>query len=319
MEVSVRFINFWPGFRGEASFFVHYLRSLGARVSVLEEKNGPVDLEFVSVFPNRYKLLAEKFSHFRTRSFAVLDPNLKNTSENIEFRTKAFYRIWFTGENIRPPLQNNHINSFLSYDQDPFGGRNIYFPLWLLNLDWFSENIPETRTGLHLSAPELMNNRENIQIPEKLACAFIANRHPFRFEFLSKFEKYGQVDIFGKSVGRPVKHKVEVAKNYKYVVCFENDLYPGYVTEKLLDAYACGSIPIYWGDLGQDIYFNRNSFFNLKDFVSMDHLIENVLDSNYDQMYQEPLFQRMPSLDSFSQLMQTLLTNLHESQHANRN
>ena len=90
MEVSVRFINFWPGFRGEASFFVHYLRSLGARVSVLEEKNGPVDLEFVSVFPNRYKLLAEKFSHFRTRSFAVLDPNLKNTSENIEFRTKAF-------------------------------------------------------------------------------------------------------------------------------------------------------------------------------------------------------------------------------------
>jgi hypothetical protein len=156
-------------------------------------------------------------------------------------------------------------------------------------------------------------------MPRKLACAFIANPHPFRFEFLSKFGKFGQVDIFGKSVGRPVKHKAEVAKDYRYIVCFENDLYPGYVTEKLLDAYACGTVPIYWGDLGQDMYFNRDSFFNLKDFVSMDHLIENVLDSNYDQTYREPLFQRMPSLDNFSQLIQNLLTNLQESQHATEN
>jgi len=319
MDVTVRFVNFWPSFSGEASLFVRYLLSLGVTVSIVEEKSSPVDLEFVSVFPSRYKLFSKKFSEFLGKSQEVLDQNLKNTNETMEFNTKAFYRIWFTGENIRPPLQNTNINTFLSYDQDTFNGRNVYFPLWLFNLDWFSENITESRTGLHLPTSGLTNVREEREMPGKLACAFIANRHPFRFEFLSRFEKYGQVDIFGKSVGRPVRHKAEVAKDYKYVVCFENDLYPGYVTEKLLDAYACGTIPIYWGDLGQDSYFNRESFFNLKDFVSMDHLIEKVLDSDYNEKFQEPLFQRIPSLDDFSNLMQNVLADLVEAKKEIRN
>lgn len=38
-------------------------------------------------------------------------------------------------------------------------------------------------------------------------------------------------------------------KNYKFNICFENGSSPGYITEKLFQAYAGGCIPIYWGDI----------------------------------------------------------------------
>lgn len=34
---------------------------------------------------------------------------------------------------------------------------------------------------------------------------------------------------------------------YKFMLCFENSSAPGYVTEKALQAYLAGTIPIYWG------------------------------------------------------------------------
>ena len=54
------------------------------------------------------------------------------------------------------------------------------------------------------------------------------------------------VDIFGSQT-RPVRHKSETMKNYKYALCFENSYHPGYITEKIFDAFSAGTIPLYWG------------------------------------------------------------------------
>jgi len=36
--------------------------------------------------------------------------------------------------------------------------------------------------------------------------------------------------------------------SYKFVLCMENESSPYYMTEKILNAYAAGALPIYWGD-----------------------------------------------------------------------
>jgi alpha(1,3/1,4) fucosyltransferase len=47
----------------------------------------------------------------------------------------------------------------------------------------------------------------------------------------------------------PVENKFETISNYKFCFSYENtDNYPGYVTEKVFDAWMAGCIPIYWGD-----------------------------------------------------------------------
>jgi hypothetical protein len=34
---------------------------------------------------------------------------------------------------------------------------------------------------------------------------------------------------------------------YNFVIAFENVDYPGYITEKIMDAFQAGTVPLYWG------------------------------------------------------------------------
>jgi hypothetical protein len=43
------------------------------------------------------------------------------------------------------------------------------------------------------------------------------------------------------------QHKREVMSNFKFAFCFENCVFPGYVTEKIFDCFLAGSIPVYFG------------------------------------------------------------------------
>lgn len=69
----------------------------------------------------------------------------------------------------------------------------------------------------------------------------------------------------------------------------------GYTTEKICDAMAVRSIPIYWGnpDIHRD--FNPKSFVNLHDFSSIDDAIEYIValdrdDELYRKVLAEPYF-----------------------------
>jgi hypothetical protein len=84
-------------------------------------------------------------------------------------------------------------------------------------------------------------------------------------------------------------------------VCFENDLYPGYVTEKLHEAYITGTVPIYWGDLGNDSNINRKSFINMNDFESMDafvNYVRSIDNDTYAEIYQQPFLNSIPDVSS---------------------
>lgn len=46
----------------------------------------------------------------------------------------------------------------------------------------------------------------------------------------------------------PAGEKHQTLANYKFTLCFENAIFPGYVTEKIFDAILAGSVPVYLGD-----------------------------------------------------------------------
>lgn len=74
---------------------------------------------------------------------------------------------------------------------------------------------------------------------------------------------------------------------------YENTPYPGYCTEKILDAFLVGSIPIYWGDPKVAVDWNNDSFVNASKLGSkwidavkkIDQ--DNVL---FRDMYHQPVF-----------------------------
>jgi len=68
------------------------------------------------------------------------------------------------------------------------------------------------------------------------------------------------------------KDKHTAIKNYKFAICFENMSYPGYVTEKIIDCFIAGVIPIYLG--APDIYdfIPKESFIDFREYADLDEL-----------------------------------------------
>ena len=44
-----------------------------------------------------------------------------------------------------------------------------------------------------------------------------------------------------------VVSKAETLGRYKFAICFENMILPGWITEKIFDCFAAGCVPVYWG------------------------------------------------------------------------
>jgi hypothetical protein len=61
-------------------------------------------------------------------------------------------------------------------------------------------------------------------------------------------------------------------RRYKFSICYENASYPGWLTEKLLDAMFVGSVPIYAGDPEVEKFVPREAFIDKREFPDYDSL-----------------------------------------------
>jgi hypothetical protein len=132
-----------------------------------------------------------------------------------------------------------------------------------------------------------------------------------RFHAINALERLGPVDVFGKSVGKPVPSKSAVARGYRYILSFENDLYPGYVTEKVLDGARTGCVPLYRGiDYFGDL--NPKCMVNVTPELSLSGLTDRVASLEADaelraQLLSEPTLQHRPNRDASIELIRRVL------------
>ena len=96
-------------------------------------------------------------------------------------------------------------------------------------------------------------------------------------------------------------------KNYRFVLCFENELYPGYVTEKVFDAWTAGTIPIYWG-LDAARTLNPSAMINMATLDGFSGLLEKVSEverrkSELDRMASEALLAKTPDIGAILNLV----------------
>lgn len=131
-----------------------------------------------------------------------------------------------------------------------------------------------------------------------------------RDDFFKKLCEYKKVDSGGRHLnniyGGYIAGKHAWLKDYKFNICFENVASVGCLTEKLLDAWAGGCVPIYWGDPSllkselvlsalSEYKINLKSFINVQSFSSFDEAIEEIKridndDDAYTAMLKEPAF-----------------------------
>jgi len=76
----------------------------------------------------------------------------------------------------------------------------------------------------------------------------------------------------------PVDSKIETMKNYRFSLCLENSkIYPGYITEKIFDSFAAGSVPVYLGAPDITDRIPRTTMIDLREYSHYPDLLERMM------------------------------------------
>ena len=130
-------------------------------------------------------------------------------------------------------------------------------------------------------------------IRKKFCAAVISNTlitDYFRINFINELNKYKIVDMGGKynnNVGI-IKNKIDFLSSYKFSIAMENTEGDGYISEKILDSFLSGTIPIYYGSYMLDEFINPKAFILIKGEKDILQKIEYIkkIDNN-EQIYRD--------------------------------
>ncbi len=266
--MKIGFLDFWHDFDVNNNFFYHMMKTLKENVTVSSPED--CDILFFSCYGSNNNL-----------------PQFQNKK-----------RIFYTGENLRPVYDNNVIRNphnftgrcdiSLSFDFEEYDGRNIRLPLWLLQIDWYNK-VNFTNPQFMIPYDQIYENEFIKKSKDKFCCMVFNSTSPHRYEILEKLSNYKKVDCYGKPFGNWFNGedvKLNVISDYKFNICFENSIHPGYYTEKPIHAKVAGCVPIYWSDEHLSKDMNEKAFVNLSNFSSVSDLVEYIihLDNNNDEL-----------------------------------
>ena len=72
------------------------------------------------------------------------------------------------------------------------------------------------------------------------------------------------------------KDKKRTIANYKFALYFENTVYHGYLTEKIIDCFVAGVIPIYFGDPMVERIIPPEIFIDMRNYSTWDDLYAKI-------------------------------------------
>lgn len=111
--------------------------------------------------------------------------------------------------------------------------------------------------------------------------------------------------------------KIVFDRGCKFSIACENNAHRGYCTEKLVNAFQAGTIPIYWGDPCVKEMFNEKAFICAADYPNLEAMVEQVrrIDTDealYIDMIRQPVFRPDWRFDAAMQALEDFLTHIAE-------
>ena len=125
-------------------------------------------------------------------------------------------------------------------------------------------------------------------------CMFISSmvNSSRRQEYLLELMKHVDIDSYGlwQNNARLLsddgyRTKMEVMKDYRFTIAFENAIADDYVTEKFYEPLLSGSVPVYLGAPNIDRFApSRSSFIDVRDYDGPEHLVHAINEYCRDEM-----------------------------------
>lgn len=170
----------------------------------------------------------------------------------------------------------NCVTSFDDYDY-AIGSSELSFGDRYVRVPWFA---------FYPYFPEVMNRggHDREELLNRKFCSFVVSNaefgDPMRRLFFDRLSKYKKVDSGGRyknNVGGPVADKIAFCRGYKFNIAFENSSFPGYTTEKIMEAYVSHAIPIYYGNPHVETDFLLPSMVQVKSPDDIERAVEEII------------------------------------------
>jgi alpha(1,3/1,4) fucosyltransferase len=168
---------------------------------------------------------------------------------------------------------------------------HYYFPHWMMYM------------LLNPAYKEMLKESRDMQHSHFCAAAISNTGAIFRNYIFDKLHEYKEIKSYGayrnNTEGLPPRagnwHDGKInfflSNPHKFMLACENSITNGYLTEKLLDAFLCKSIPIYAGDPHAGEWFNQGAFINALNPGWIEKIIELDNDSKrFKEMLLKPVF-----------------------------
>jgi hypothetical protein len=318
--VTLRF-GHWPNevSNGEEIFARLISMAINREVTIIDDQSKFADIQIESVYARKElpKLRSRTYRFLASHTKSGIDFSKSKYSPNQQPSRNAKYSIFFTGENERPPFGD--WDCYLSFDLNSYGGKNAYIPLWWITSSDLIQPTVSPYLGRPITIDEMLKTREvEYKSRKKFCVAFIGKAYPFRMQAIAALSAIGKVDVYGgiarNSNRKAALAKFETAQKYKFVFAFENDLFPGYVTEKAPEAWATGAIPLYWGSDPAG-YLNQDAMINLANYENLDSFTERVGDvarnpQLWSSIANQPILNRKPDLEEVLSVLRKALAPL---------
>jgi len=122
-------------------------------------------------------------------------------------------------------------------------------------------------------------DREEMKIYEKtkLVCTINSNKkvtelHKFRHEMVSSLKS---VDLYGSGY-QYINKKIDVLKDYMFCIVIENQQIDFLFTEKIIDCFVTGTIPIYKGCKSIGDFFNTDGIITFETLEDLEDILNNL-------------------------------------------
>jgi hypothetical protein len=290
------------------------IANLGYQIEWVD--SGSADLEIIGSFVNPHI----KKMRWIPKPLRKLIPHMaEEASMGIASRKYKPLRLFQTGENLR----HDHVSAdyAISHDLGVMSDWHFRFPYWMEMVDWSHEGLDgnsNPRFGALLKLDRL-EKPLGAQFLERKRKAILLSSHlrEPRASCMQALKRSLAVDGFGPHFDNSIRDhhrsgflKKDLLSAYAFNLCPENGLYPGYITEKIPEAFMAGCLPITWVDEAMSVDFNPAAVINLKpmmqdDFRGLADIVcsEAKLASFMDQS----LLLKRPSIEPFRQFIAGVL------------
>ena len=179
------------------------------------------------------------------------DESILNATKS---NNKKKYAWLFESKLIISPLYENIINNLEQYLE--------IFDLIFTNSKEMEKIHPRIKwapaSGVWIKDPKICDKSKLISFIS--SNKNLTEGHKVRMKLIESIGD--KVDLYGRNIN-PIEYKEQALCDYMFSIAIENGFYEGYFTEKIMDCFATGTIPIYKGDPLISNYFNPEGIINL--------------------------------------------------------